>query len=116
MFITVTIIIILLLFLYRVRSATPQVVALLLEFGSEVNRGAQINGVHGVTALHLVLHTLNHTLNSRIFGSENIGDVSNSKIGNSKMKNSGIKSWVKTVQLLINSGIILYYIMLCYVI
>lgn len=93
------------LYIYkRVRSATSQVVALLIDYGSEVNRGAQINGVHGITPLHLVLHTINHTLNSRILGSENVGDLSNSKIGNSKLRNSGIKSWVKTIQLLINSG------------
>jgi hypothetical protein len=94
--------------LCRVRSATPTIVRLLLEHGAEVNKSFQMNGVAGITALHVVLHTVAHFMNSRVNGREDpTANASNSKLENSshsKLRNTGVKSWIRTVNLLLDSG------------
>jgi hypothetical protein len=91
-----------------VRSATPVVVRLLIEYGAEVNQGFQMNGVPGLTPLHVVLHTVAHFMNSRGGNSrDDTIDMSTSKLENSsysKLRNTGVKSWIRTVNLLLNSG------------
>jgi hypothetical protein len=65
-----------------------------------------MNGVPGLTPLHVVLHTVAHFMNSRS-GRDDAIDTTTSKLENSsysKLRNTGVKSWIRTINLLLNSG------------
>lgn len=89
------------------RSATPAVVKLLIDYGVDVNQAVTMNGVSGLTALHIILHTAAHFMNNRGNFYDESTDLTSTKLENSthsKLRSTGVKSWIRTMNLLINSG------------
>lgn len=91
----------------RIRSATPAVVKLLIDYGADVNQTFHTNGVSGVTPVHIILHTAAHFMTNRGHLLDETTDLSSTKLENSnhsKLRSTGVKSWIRTLNILLTSG------------